>query len=196
MTPLKKSPHPAELCRVRNDVSQKEPRSAPAGPFACARSELSVLLCQSILNLPPRSQAVMNSHLRLQPNQRRSCARFLRFTLVWLIPLGCFAQQAPAPQQDPVPQQVSMPQDSCAFSAPGRCAIEIARDQTGILTSPFRMHKKDLLWLAPLAAATGAAPVSPRSPSPRTRSVRFPRSGSCARGASSRSRATATSTTR
>jgi len=99
----------------------------------------------------------MNSHLRLQPNQRRSCARFLRFTLVWLIPLGCFAQQAPAPQQDPVPQQVSMPQDSCAFSAPGRCAIEIARDQTGILTSPFRMHKKDLLWLAPLAAATGAA---------------------------------------
>ena len=94
----------------------------------------------------------MNSHLRLQPNQRRSCARFLRFTLVWLIPLGCFAQQAPAPQQDPVPQQVSMPQDSCAFSAPGRCAIEIARDQTGILTSPFRMHKNDLLWLAPLAA--------------------------------------------
>jgi len=99
----------------------------------------------------------MNTYLRLQQNQRRSCVRLLSFTLVCLIPLGCLAQQSPAPQQDPVPQQVPVLHDSCAFSAPGRCVIEIARDQRGILTSPLRMHKKDLLWLAPIAAATGAA---------------------------------------
>jgi hypothetical protein len=33
----------------------------------------------------------------------------------------------------------------------------MARDQKGIVTGPLRLHKKDLVWLVPAAAATGAA---------------------------------------
>ena len=43
------------------------------------------------------------------------------------------------------------------MSTPGHCVAAVARDQVGILTSPTRIRKKDLTWLLPLAAATGAA---------------------------------------
>jgi membrane-associated phospholipid phosphatase len=33
----------------------------------------------------------------------------------------------------------------------------VTRDERGIVTSPFHLHKKDLAWLLPLAAGTGAA---------------------------------------
>lgn len=35
--------------------------------------------------------------------------------------------------------------------------MEVAKDQKGIVTSPLRLHKKDLMWLLPAAAVTGAA---------------------------------------
>ena len=63
----------------------------------------------------------------------------------------------PAPEQSAAAQQIPVPRERCEFRAPGQCALEIAKDQTGILTSPLHMQRKDLLWLAPIAAATGAA---------------------------------------
>ena len=45
----------------------------------------------------------------------------------------------------------------CTLSTPGRCAVQVAKDQRSIFTSPFRIHKKDLVWITPLAAATGTA---------------------------------------
>ncbi|MGO4212461.1 hypothetical protein AB4043_16735, partial [Terriglobus sp. YAF25] len=35
--------------------------------------------------------------------------------------------------------------------------MEILKDQAGIWTSPARIRSRDLLWLTPLAAATGVA---------------------------------------
>jgi hypothetical protein len=35
--------------------------------------------------------------------------------------------------------------------------MEVAKDQKGIVTSPLRLRKKDLVWLVPAAAVTGAA---------------------------------------
>jgi membrane-associated phospholipid phosphatase len=43
------------------------------------------------------------------------------------------------------------------MSSPARCFAQVGKDQKGILTSPFRLRKKDLVWLTPLAAATAAA---------------------------------------
>jgi membrane-associated phospholipid phosphatase len=65
--------------------------------------------------------------------------------LVCILPLVSYAQQLP-----PQPEQ-------CTFSSPGRCAAQFSKDQKGILTSPLRLRKKDLVWLAPVAAATSAA---------------------------------------
>jgi membrane-associated phospholipid phosphatase len=65
--------------------------------------------------------------------------------LVCILPLVSYAQQLPSQ-----PEQ-------CTFSSPGRCAAQFSKDQKGILTSPLRLRKKDLLWLAPVAAATSAA---------------------------------------
>jgi membrane-associated phospholipid phosphatase len=68
-----------------------------------------------------------------------------RVVLVCILPLVSYAQQLP-----PQPEQ-------CTFSSPGRCAAQFSKDQKGILTSPLRLRKKDLVWLAPVAAATSAA---------------------------------------
>ena len=46
------------------------------------------------------------------------------------------------------------PSKVCGPRSPGRCAVGLAKDQAGILTSPFRIRKKDLVWLVPFAAAT------------------------------------------
>lgn len=73
------------------------------------------------------------------------CAHLSRVVVICLLPLASFAQQPPS-QPEP-----------CGFSAPGQCVIEVAKDQRGILTSPRRIRKKDLAWMVPLAAATGAA---------------------------------------
>jgi len=72
------------------------------------------------------------------------CIRLVSFTLICLISISSFAQQSPA-------------SDNCGLRAPERCAFAIAKDQTAILTSPFHIRKKDLVWLLPFVAATGTA---------------------------------------
>jgi membrane-associated phospholipid phosphatase len=62
-------------------------------------------------------------------------------------------QQVPA-QAGP---QVTPPIAQCGFSSPRRCFMEMAKDQKGIVTSPLGLRKKDLAWLVPAAAVTGAA---------------------------------------
>ena len=51
-------------------------------------------------------------------------------------------------------QQFPMQPDNCELNMPGRCAAVIARDQIGILKSPFHIKKRDLKWVLPFAAAT------------------------------------------
>ena len=84
-------------------------------------------------------------------HQTQVCVRISRVVLVCILPLVSYAQQLP-----PQPEQ-------CTFSSPGRCAAQLSKDQKGILTSPLRLRKKDLVWLAPVAAATSAAFVFDRS---------------------------------
>jgi membrane-associated phospholipid phosphatase len=38
-----------------------------------------------------------------------------------------------------------------------QCFIDLARDQVGIWSSPFRVQSRDAIWLIPFAGATGAA---------------------------------------
>lgn len=111
--------------------------------------------------------------------------RVSRVVLVSILPLVSFAQQvapqpqsqgssqpqsqiAPQPQSEvssqpesqvaPQPQSTVLPQSQpCIASTPVRCFAQVGKDQKGIFTSPFRLKKKDLKWVVPLAAATGAA---------------------------------------
>lgn len=46
---------------------------------------------------------------------------------------------------------------TCDFRRPQYCAVAVARDQAGIWSSPVRTKPHDLLWIAPLAAATAVA---------------------------------------
>lgn len=78
--------------------------------------------------------------------QQRSVRAFVSLLIFsGMIPLAGFAQQLPVQP------------DQCSLSSPGHCALDIARDQRGILTSPARIRRKDFVWLVPMAAATAAA---------------------------------------
>jgi membrane-associated phospholipid phosphatase len=93
----------------------------------------------------------MQSTQRFSRHQAHVCVRISRVVLVCILPLVGYAQQLP-PQLE-----------QCTFSSPGRCAAQFSKDQKGILTSPLRLRKKDLVWLAPVAAATSAAFMFDRS---------------------------------
>lgn len=54
------------------------------------------------------------------------------------------------------------PSKRCGVSALGRCLQDFLHDQAGIWTSPARIHSRDLLWILPLAGATGAAIATDR----------------------------------
>ena len=56
----------------------------------------------------------------------------------------------------PVPQQIPSPR-TCGLRAPDQCLVILGKDQAGIWTSPLRIKKQDLIWLVPVAAATGIA---------------------------------------
>lgn len=45
----------------------------------------------------------------------------------------------------------------CGVKHLDRCFIDLAHDQAGIWSSPFRIKSQDAIWLVPLAGATGAA---------------------------------------
>jgi hypothetical protein len=96
--------------------------------------------------------------------------------VIGFLPLVSFAQIQPLPEQPaplqteqqssskPAPDLPSAPQPQahapsgqCALWAPTHCFIGMAKDQKEILTSPLRLHKKDLVWIAPAAAAAGTA---------------------------------------
>lgn len=79
------------------------------------------------------------------------CVCISRVVLVCILPLVSYAQQLP------------LQPEQCTFSSPGRCAAQFSKDQEGILTSPLRLRKKELVWLAPVAAATTAAFMFDRS---------------------------------
>jgi membrane-associated phospholipid phosphatase len=87
------------------------------------------------------------------------CARLLPLVLICLIPLIGSAQNTPpAPAIAPPPE--ASPQ--CGLHSPGRCAIDIAKDQAQILSGPSRIRKKDLVWITPFVAATATAFVFDR----------------------------------
>ncbi len=86
------------------------------------------------------------------PSQQSNvCVRVSRVVLICFLPLAGLAQQL-TPQPQP-----------CTLSSPNRCLMGVAKDQRGILSSPLRLRKKDLVWLVPVAAATSAAFVFDRS---------------------------------
>ena len=61
----------------------------------------------------------------------------------------CQAQSA----EQPLPDAPRPSQQKIILGMP----MEILKDQAGIWTSPARIRSRDLLWLTPLAAATGVA---------------------------------------
>lgn len=122
----------------------------------------------------------MQSIQRFPRHQSYVGVRISRVVVVCLLPLVSYAQQPPiqaqpqlpaqAQQQAPAQNQQQLPSEpqqlptqQCGLSALGHCAVAIARDQRNIFTSPLRLRKKDLVWLAPLAGATSAAFLFDRS---------------------------------
>ena len=49
------------------------------------------------------------------------------------------------------------PSDDCTLHSIKPCIVHVAQDEAGIVTSPFRINAKDLLWIAPFGVATGFA---------------------------------------
>ena len=118
----------------------------------------------------------MNFTLRSKTIQGNTCTRLLAFALICLIPLAGLAQDAPAsttaaarpesPPSAPPETPASAPQHTgasallsgtprpCGPLTPGPCAADIAKVQAQVLTSPFRIRKRDLKWLVPFVAAT------------------------------------------
>ncbi len=47
------------------------------------------------------------------------------------------------------------PDDECSLHSLKPCLVHVAQDEVGIVTSPFRMSGKDMLWVAPFGVATG-----------------------------------------
>ncbi len=70
-------------------------------------------------------------------------SRFFSFALLFVIPVLAGAQ--------------SLPTKECGITALQVCAVHIAQDELGIVTSPLHASKADLLWIAPFGVATGVA---------------------------------------
>jgi len=45
----------------------------------------------------------------------------------------------------------------CSLRRLDKCALDVAKDQAGIWTSPLRLRASDALWVVPFASATGAS---------------------------------------
>ena len=82
---------------------------------------------------------------RLSPVPRSLCLFGAPVVLFCLLAVSGFAQQLPVQAEQ------------CSLSSPAHCAWDVAKDQRGIVTSPARIRKKDLVWLIPMAAATATA---------------------------------------
>jgi hypothetical protein len=53
--------------------------------------------------------------------------------------------------------QVAPITKDCSLRTLQVCALHVAQDEVGIVTSPLHMHASSLLWIAPFGAATGIA---------------------------------------
>src|ERR1700744_2903988 len=47
--------------------------------------------------------------------------------------------------------------DDCTLHTLKPCITHVAQDEVGIVTSPFRISAKDMIWIAPFGVATGFA---------------------------------------
>lgn len=54
-------------------------------------------------------------------------------------------------------QSTSAAEPSCGFKHLERCLSDVAKDQVGIFSSPFRARTADLVWIVPLSAATATS---------------------------------------
>ncbi len=68
--------------------------------------------------------------------------------------LGFLLFASVAAQAQAVPAAAG-PAKDCGLDAIQICALHVLQDEARIVTSPFRLDRNDLLWLAPLAAGTG-----------------------------------------
>ncbi len=102
----------------------------------------------------------MNFTPQSKQPRKDMCARFLQIALICSLPLTSLAQDT-APVTPAVTPPIE-PSLQCGLRTPGRCGADIARDQAGILTGPSRIRKKDLVWIAPMVAATATAFVFDR----------------------------------
>src|SRR5271156_4332401 len=73
----------------------------------------------------------------------------LRAVTLSLALLGSLTLQAQA-----VPAQGGAAKD-CGLDALQVCALHVLQDEYHIITSPLRIQRNDLLWIAPFAAGTG-----------------------------------------
>lgn len=84
-------------------------------------------------------------------SSQRLCLSAFAFLL---LTAAARAQSAPASTLLPdAPQPVSSSSDNSVRNVP----LHILQDQVAVVTSPLHLRLHDLLWLAPLAAGTGAA---------------------------------------
>lgn len=81
----------------------------------------------------------MDDNLKLSP---------MRFSFP-LLALAVLAPSLAVAQNAPVPE--------CALKSIKVCVVHTFQDEEGILASPSRMTRKDLLWIAPFGVATGLA---------------------------------------
>jgi hypothetical protein len=85
----------------------------------------------------------------------RAC-RMLGVSIL-LVPL-CLAQNSPElTNPTDTPSSMSSMSSQCSIRRLGRCIKNVAADQLGIWTSPFRIDRYDAIWLLPFSAAVGTS---------------------------------------
>lgn len=83
----------------------------------------------------------------------RAC-RMLGVSIL-LVPL-CSAQKSPD-LANPIDNPSSTSSPQCSIRRLGRCIKNVAADQLGIWTSPFRIDRYDAIWLLPFSVAVGSS---------------------------------------
>jgi membrane-associated phospholipid phosphatase len=83
-------------------------------------------------------------------------AKCVLFATLLALAFGCRAHAQPWPQASELPD-APQPQHNADAVTLRATPRQILKDQEAIWTSPLRVRVRDLLWLAPLTLATGAA---------------------------------------
>ena len=73
----------------------------------------------------------------------------MQLTLIALLCNPLFAQTTA--------QDAHVQSSTCGVQHLDRCVVDIAKDQAGIFSSPFRANPNDLKWIVPFAAATAVS---------------------------------------